>query len=180
MVQPWEIPPIPPHGDMKPNEVHIARSRAIDEWERVENCLMMLDSLFAQSLGKKSCYGKGKIFVNRLESIERFGRQYFIRHPSQTVESEFDGLIASLKNYAQRRHDIAHGIVEILLTKENQHTNTIEFALLPAFYAIDRPRKTNFFPTFAYNAAILLSFESKFDELGQHVRSFTYRLFEIP
>jgi hypothetical protein len=143
-------------------------------------CFRPPDQGLTVSLGKQSCYGKGKIFVNRLESIERFGRQYFIRHPNQTVESEFDEPIFSLKSYSQRRHDIAHGIVDILPTKEHQRMDTIEFALITSFYVIDRPRHTKFFPTFAYNASTLLSFESKFSDLGKHVRSFTYRLFQIP
>jgi hypothetical protein len=174
MTDPWEIPPCPAHGDRSEKDTHNYRSRALDAWERVELALYMLDGVFCQAVGIMSQYGKGIIFRNRFKFLEAAAESYFIKYPNQEIEAEFSVLSCHLLKYSLRRHDIAHGIVFIYSTMKNRQC--IEFALLPAFYTVDRPRDTENFPNYAYDSVILGNFYQKFSDLEERIKSFTYRL----
>ncbi len=172
MPDPWEIPPIPDHGDASEDVTHIARSRALDAWELLEVALSVLDARFAKAVGSRTKYGSGQIFQKRLDILERNANKYFIKYPDQNNESDFDILVCHIRRYSYRRHDIAHGVVQPL-----GHTNImgIDFGLLPAVYTIDRER--NPFPEYIYNAEIITTFTDKFSEFWKRVTDFGYQLF---
>jgi hypothetical protein len=172
MADPWEIPPIPDHGDASENMTHIARSRALDAWELLEVALSVLDEQFARAIGSRARYGSGKIFVQRLNTLERHSSKYFIQHPDQDEEAEFDILACYIRKYSNRRHDIAHGVVQPL-----GHTNIIgiDFGLLPAAYTFYRERDP--FPEYIYNSEIMTTFNNKLSEFWSRVTDFRNHLF---
>jgi hypothetical protein len=176
MADPWEIPPRPAYGDPSPRATHVARSSALDEWERVEVQLFLLDVFFSKALGARGEYGDGTTFTGRTAKLERAAQRYFIKHPDQQVEADFCVLCCHLQNWAQRRHDIAHGMVEKILTKENMSTHRAEYALISPFYGALR-KPIPYFPEFAYNARALDEFRTRFSEMWKRVILFTERLF---
>jgi hypothetical protein len=171
MADPWEIPPIPDRGDVSAKDTHVARSRALDAWESLEVALSMLDMLFARTLGIRAKYGSGQIFVKRLDILEKGANDYFIKYPNQDKEAAFGVLVCQLRRYSQRRHDIAHGIVQPLGINDNIG---VEFGVLPAGYTIDR--KGHCFPKFIYNAEIIAALENRFIDLWRQTMDFMSRL----
>jgi hypothetical protein len=176
---PWDIPAIPWRGDTLSGKVHEARSRALDAWEQAEMCLSMLDHFMARSANREGSYGTGVIFRQRLECVnDEATERYFIRFPNQDREADFACLINRFRKYADRRHDIAHGTVQRLITLRNKDLELPEFALLPAYYTIKRRNpQVPFFPGYAYTSNILSSFERKFDALREETSQFAQLLF---
>jgi hypothetical protein len=177
MSDPWEIPPLPARGDSSVRTTHVTRSQALDAWEWLEVCLWVLDGLFAQGgSGGTGSYGEGTTFVRRIDKLEKEADRYFKKNPDQTKEAEFAILACHLRQFASRRHDIAHGIVQPYLSSDNLNLSVIEFAVLPAFYIITR-KNGDHFPNYAYNEQILWDFCQHFERLGKNTRDFMRTIF---
>jgi hypothetical protein len=175
---PWGIPPIPWRGDASPERVHEARSRALDAWEQAEVCLSMLDHFMARSANQEGTYGTGVIFRQRLECVNEEAIRFFVRFPSQDREADFACLMDRFRKYAERRHDIAHGTVQPLITLRNKDIGSTEFALLPAYYTVKRKNPpVPFFPSYAYTSDMLREFERKFEALREETSRLSQSLF---
>ena len=173
MADPWEIPPFPDHGDATEAITHIARSRALDEWELLEVALGFLDSRMARAAGSRIRYGSGQIFVKRLAIVEENARRFFVRYPNQAKEGDFDVLLCHIRAYSQRRHDIAHGVVQPLGIR---NIEGVEFGFLPAPYTIDKERSVGF-PKYIYNSELMNSFRDKFREFWHRITALEHLLF---
>jgi hypothetical protein len=173
----WDIPLIPWHGDLMPAKVHEARSRALDAWENLEVSLFILDSWFRNIIKSNDAYGSGVIFVKRLEYLETTAEHFFVKYPNQANEGSFSILLCHIRNFALRRHDIAHGTVQPLVTLKNKDAAKIEFALLPALYTIQRRKHLRQFPNYAYTEQMLLGFELAFDQLRKRLNEFSEIIF---
>lgn len=168
----WDVPSIPDFGDLNSATTHAARSRSLDAWEHIELSLFLLDSTFARIIIGRVRYGEGLIFRQRITNLEDNARQYFVKYPNQQQEADFLSMVGTLKEASMRRHDIAHGIV----APWPRHPQIIEFALMPPFYQVDRQSCPVRFPTYVYNAEILMAFESRFLSLRERVSSFLDQL----
>jgi hypothetical protein len=180
MGDPWDIPALPAHGDDSPDVTHIARSKALDAWEWLEIRLSMLDERFrkaTQATGRVAKYGAGKIFIRRLETLQKNAQAYFALHPDQQREAILKTFTCHLRKFVLRRHDIAHGVVEAYFSQENSMQEQIECAVLPPVYAIDRQRESNLFPDYAYPSEVLYGFREQFMSLSKEVRAMTDKLF---
>ncbi|MGC2414171.1 MAG: hypothetical protein WA459_15915 [Stellaceae bacterium] len=114
---PWDLPPFPDHGDTNADLTYAAVGRAMSEWEEVE---LYLARLYAAFLGippieaiARPEYTRVAVARERSRVIEEVAHAYFVRHPDQTLESEFETLICDARNFAARRNDIAHGVVKL-------------------------------------------------------------------
>jgi hypothetical protein len=172
MADPWELPPDPDHGDASENATHIARSRAIDAWEELEQALSFLDVQFAKAIGSRPKYGSGLTFKRRLNILEIRHNEYKVKHPHQDNEAAFDFLVCHLRKYSDRRNDIVHGVVQPIPLNSGVG---VEFGLLPASYTIDR--KGNSFPEYIYNSEIINQFKNRFSDLWRQTTTLTYQLF---
>lgn len=172
MADPWEIPPYPDHGDATDAITHIARSRALDEWELLEVALGFIDSRMARTTGSRHRYGCGQIFVKRLAILEKNADKFWVKRSDQNKEADFDTLLCHIRGYSQRRHDIAHGVVQPLGIR---NIEGVEFGLLPAAYTIDRKRSG--FPKYIYNSEIMNSFKDKFREFWSRTTAFEHLMF---
>src|SRR4029077_15258919 len=56
-------------------------------------------------------YGEGSTFKGRSLLLRGASETFFRKHPDQTLEADFDKLMELVRNYADRRHDVAHGVV---------------------------------------------------------------------
>jgi hypothetical protein len=177
MSNPWDIPPIPWHGDVLPTKTHEARSRALDAWEHLEISLYILDGWIGNVLKERGIYGSGIIFVKRLENLETASGKFFVKYPSQHNESEYEILMCHIRQFSQRRHDIAHGIVQPLITLKNKDLSQTEWALMPPFYNTQRIKIPKYFPNYAYTEQVLLEFVAKFEALREQLIRFSELIF---
>jgi hypothetical protein len=114
MANTWDPFPFPKRGDLSEDAVYIAVGKVIDHWERVEFELARSYSLFAgDSLWEKMReYGGvgGYIFKDRAARLAKSAEKYFIRHPNQEHEGDFDLLMVKAIGFSDRRNEVAHGM----------------------------------------------------------------------
>lgn len=172
----WDRPPIPKQGDAADSATYEAMGRALCEWERMEVALAYLYSVFtwrgAFDLQGARQYGRGRIFKERMDGLEDVARRFFIQRHHQDAEGDFGRLVCRVRKFADRRNDIAHGIVttvrwHIPVVGETVGPQAPQFYLLPAFY--DPRRAQGHMPDYAFNAEIITCFGWHFEELGLEV-----------
>lgn len=161
MIYPWDRPPLPKRGDENEDVTFSHVGRITTRWEAVEFELSRLYTWFGGALDDANLmeeYGSGRIFRDRAEILERKATEYFIRTPSQFRESRFQLLLTEAKGYANRRNDIAHGMVfqidQLTFFRERLKPKLLKrnhFALIPPLYAIRFHEQTGF-PSFAYTS----------------------------
>ena len=111
----WDRPPLPTSGDDKEDATYAAVGRVLSQWENIEG---ELSHIFALCIGKMwtneaydQYYAEGKTTKSRLCTVEETARQYFISSPNQEAEGCLRRLIEGARGFADRRHEVAHGIV---------------------------------------------------------------------
>jgi hypothetical protein len=155
---PWDIPPFAKRGNRSRAVLFEAKGRALDAWEQVESELAHLFSAFTKEdrfdLAANLAYGEPNTVPQRLTKLRQSAEAYFVAHPSQNVEAEFDRLTAVVQNYSLRRNDIAHGIVRPfhwIVTPANcrgmREESQAEWCLIPPHY---RPKVTPNIPAPAF------------------------------
>lgn len=143
MADPWQIPPFPPHGDENADDTYKMVGWALSQWETLE---YQLSHIYAQLVGQPGRisamrdYGAGRIFVERLAALERVAEAFFVRYSDQAAEAEFDRITAFASRLADRRNEIAHGIVRplqwtqsVVPEYEQLRGARLEYALVPPF-----------------------------------------------
>lgn len=102
-------------------------------------------------------YGDGRIFRDRLARLVKAGELHFMRRPNQPDEGEFSSLCAHASMAADRRNDVAHGIVSQIDKLEFfrngiqvRFLNRDHWALIPPLYLVRR--HIDGLPTFAYRS----------------------------
>lgn len=115
MPNPWDRPPLPTNGDDNEETTYAAVGRVLSQWENIE---AELSHIFALCIGKMwtneaydRYYEDGKTTRGRLSVVEDAARQYFIGSPNQEAEGCLRRLIEGARGFADRRHEVAHGIV---------------------------------------------------------------------
>lgn len=96
------------------NTTYAGIGRVTSEWEGVEVQLSVLYSLFARRFEELEAlreYGNGAVFAHRVEKLGRAKDIFFQKMPDQGLEAEYDALVERVRRFADRRHDVAHGIV---------------------------------------------------------------------
>jgi Holliday junction resolvase-like predicted endonuclease len=116
-MEPWDIPPFPDHGDADPNVTFAAVGRAMSEWERLELYLARLYAKFLdiptiEAIARPE-YARVAVSRERARAIEAAAAAYFVRHPNQELDAEFEAMICDARKLATRRNDIAHGVVDL-------------------------------------------------------------------
>jgi hypothetical protein len=126
VAKPWDIPPLPRNGDDIPDETFAYVGFVMSRWESLAFELSRLHSLFLGALDETEAmqaYGKGRIFPQRIETLAKVAEAHFRGSPCQKREGQFEELMRESLGYADRRNDIAHGIVfridEIALFREH-------------------------------------------------------------
>ena len=95
MTNPWDQPPIPQHGDANDGVLFEWVGRFISQWEHVEYNLSRLYTVFAGNPDDGETlreYGRGRIFKERIRELREAANRYFISHPAQELEAEFDAI----------------------------------------------------------------------------------------
>jgi hypothetical protein len=169
MADPWTIPPKPLFGDATVCKVAMAKTRALNSWEAVEDAFAALNARF----GAAPNYGEGSTFTRRLANLEESSCPYFVKHCRQSIEGELRQLIGHARKMADRRNDIAHGMVApysgFPAESIGDITMPTRFALSPSKYDIKRQR-------FVYSADQINAFAISFSVLMHEIQEFTRRL----
>jgi hypothetical protein len=177
---PWDIPnaPTPERADEDIAAVYTAVGQALSAWERMEESLAQLFSIFiglhSGSTAAERAYGSVTSFPSRKGMIEQAAEVYFRDHPDTEGQALFDEIIEFAGGFSARRNDIAHAKAMSFL---RQTDGKFIFLLWPAFY---NSNKVNWRGTakFVYNSAIISRFVGAFDDIAQKVRQLTRRIEE--
>jgi hypothetical protein len=114
MPKPWDRPPLVLEGDKNPFDTYQAVGRLLSQWEGVE---IQLGYIYTSAVGRHGDwwalleYGEGSAFRGRFLILQEAISNLFIKFPNQEVEGKVDCFLKKVSNFAQRRHDVAHGIV---------------------------------------------------------------------
>jgi hypothetical protein len=114
MSNPWDRPPLPSFGDANDDFTYAGVGRVLSQWEHVELQLGYLHSALRgkyQDYDTMIDYGVGSAFRDRFRRLEAAARAFFVRYSSQEFEARFEALRTKVLAFADRRHDVAHGIV---------------------------------------------------------------------
>lgn len=109
----WALPVLPDKGDEDPDETFKSIGIAISSWESLEFELARLFSVYVNDPDGDAwfSYGEGRIFRERLLNLRSAAKSYVVRYCSQEHEGDLNDLLQHAVSAADRRNDIAHGIV---------------------------------------------------------------------
>jgi hypothetical protein len=181
MSDPWDIPPFPPHGDDDADDTYKMVGRCLTEWEETE---YLLSQLYSQFRGNPAHvptmrqYGQPTIFAERTKILRTTFKAFITKHPNQNVEGDFDDLMQRITRFADRRNEIAHGVVRPLqwvLPRLSEYeairNDPLQYALIPPLYTNKKLDALNR-PTYIYTANELTQFYMFFHELGAEALHF--------
>lgn len=143
MGNPWDIITDGGTGDVDdPNITYAAVGRALSAWEGVEAQMALLFSVFIgkhpiESLDER----EGTVFSVRAKNLVKAFEAFRVRYCDQHFEGDFEALMGEITKMADRRNNIAHGVVqvtasfhtetEMLMLKTPPHHH---YGLTPAWY----------------------------------------------
>lgn len=110
----WSRPPRAQRGDPDPRPVYEAVGFALSTWELLETNLSHLFTLFidADSHAARRAYGSLPGQDARAEALRAAAEAFFAEwRPPQAEQEIFEQLMEHFARAAQKRHEIAHGIV---------------------------------------------------------------------
>jgi len=145
--QPWEVPDPPQIGDASNDITFAAVGEALSQWQFFEGNLSLAFSFLLDSgygnLAAQRAYGSVESFRGRANLIEEAADVYFRRVQDETLYRNLTALLRRAKSdWAARRNEIAHGIVQPWFLSEEKRANSPDpsaihkgFVLFPAYYA---------------------------------------------
>jgi hypothetical protein len=140
----------------------VSVGRVLSQWECVE---IQLGYIYAAADGQHGDwdalqeYGKGTTTAQRLGLLQSKLEGFFVKRPSQEAEGRTNSLITMARDFAARRHDVAHGVV-----RDNTWArwrippdprDTTGFFLLPSHYRRKAYDDDTAFPVYAYTTPSL-------------------------
>jgi len=160
----WENPPpLPDRGDDDRDAVFLGVGKIMSAWETIEFELSRLYSVFAGDPDGAAMrdYGKPTIARLRLDGLSEMADKFFIKRPSQDDEGEFLSILTSLRHFATRRNEVAHGIVfdtqPITVFSQNfapEVRGKPQYALIAPYYQI-KQHDDEGMPAYAYTSRTL-------------------------
>jgi hypothetical protein len=143
--KPWDVPPLPRSGDATQDKTFAYVGFVMTRWESLEFELSRLHSMFLGAFDETEAmraYGKGDTFLRRKTILKESAEAQFRTNPNQKREGEFDNLLTEASGYADRRNEIAHGMVfridEITLFRKHLKPQLLKrehYALIAPLYA---------------------------------------------
>lgn len=176
---PWELPAFPIGGDESKDITFTGIGRVISEWEAVEFGLSRIHSVFCGDPDGEALrlYGKGRIFKERHSILSAAGDQYFVTKPNQDLEGRLVRLLRATEGFADRRNEVAHGIVmaasniEYFRIAMKIEPTELRYALMPPYYLL-RKHQPDGFPAYAYNAEKLSELHKLLSDLSLQIENF--------
>lgn len=187
MPNPWDPLPFPTRGDTDDAKTYEGAGRVLSQWESVEFQLSRLYSIFVGDPDGDAMqeYGRGNIFRIRLEALNMVAQRYFVSHPHQSMEAQFDCLCKAATGFADRRNEVAHGTVfavdGLTFFAKKFGSATPQFALIPSFYTIKKHTIVDgdSAPTYAYCFRQLWSLTASLNLLVNQLGSYRLALLAL-
>jgi hypothetical protein len=182
MTNPWDPRPFPKGGDPFDAKTYEGVGRVLSRWEAVEFQLARIYSIFVGDPDGDAIqqYGLGRIFRERLEALQAVSQPYFVRKPSQALEAGLDCLGKAATGFADRRNEVAHGMVfpvhELSFFRERFGTppEMPHYLLLPPWYAVRKHYEGT--PLYAYGFDELWSLMVKLLTLSEQLGKYRLKL----
>ena len=185
MVNPWDLPPLPTHGDDNEDVIFTAVGRVMTQWESIEFELARLYSTFVGKPDDYSAlreYGRGRIFRDRLNDTKRAADAFFVTSSGQDVEGGFLEIETYTRGFSERRNDTAHGVVFKISglfyfadRLDPSVRNKPQFALIPMLTTIRR-HDDEWFPMYAYTSRELMTLHDSLVLLSHEISEFRLHL----
>jgi hypothetical protein len=179
-VQPWDPRPWPKRGDGSIESLYAAAGRALSQWERYENTLSLLFSAFvttALTPAAHRAYRAVRTFEDRVEMLRAAAEAYFAEKPDPDLLTQFKEILQSAANFAPRRHEIAHGVVDHFMPSPPGSTSPDD-ATYCLYSSCKRSSERDHgnHPSYCFSSAELDYFFSEFYRLQEPAASVTMRI----
>jgi hypothetical protein len=179
-LEPWDPRPWPKRGDDSIETLYAAAGRALSQWERYENTLSLLFSaLVATALtpAARRAYHAMRTFEDRVCMLRAAAEGYFAEKPDPDLLTELKEILQSAANFAPRRHDIAHGVVDRYMPYPPGSTSPEDatYCLYPSGGCSSERDRDNL-PAYCLTSAELDYFFSEFYRLQEPAASVTMRI----
>lgn len=133
--EPWDFIEPSSHGDTDLNAIFIGMGKVLHEWSRIEVSLSYLYAAFSNRPRDGAAireYRTAGTFTLRASNICRIAQRYFVANPDQTTEAAFDRIMRMARGFADRRNEVAHGVVRKGRLFDAERTVT--YTLYPPYY----------------------------------------------
>lgn len=111
----WDRRPWPDLGDPDPQITFAAVGEALSHWEHLEGLIASLFASFVSDHGDnlpaKRAYVAVRTFEGRMEMLRASAEAFFSAFPDEGLQDTYQKFLKSVKEFAPRRNDIAHGVV---------------------------------------------------------------------
>lgn len=186
--KPWDIPLLPSCGDLDKNSTYVAVGMALSQWEYFEGQLGLIYGCLVGDVRDASpalrAYGAISAFSTRIEMLREASKAFFFTQ-SSLLEEELKSLLDDAKEFATRRNEIAHGIVQSYYSGGSSKSG---HALGPSKYAARKQALTNHHAIeevilsgkYAYTSEIIVAFTRHFGDLSQRSMRIYIQLSELP
>jgi hypothetical protein len=177
MANPWDIPPRPKRGDRSPTAIYTAVGQTMSAWEYVEFDLADIFAVFAgarvtNEIGSEPAaraYGTIVSYRTRCDVLAAAAKAFFKRNPGTRLERPFRNLLKKCDGWANRRNDVAHGLV-------------LRVQIIPGYCLYPTPYNAKKYPldsqdaVFIYRASQIRKFVTSIRKLRRQSRNFLSRL----
>jgi hypothetical protein len=178
----WDMPPLPARGDPYRDDTFIAVGRALSQWEHFEGEIGLIYGILVDSRQETEpamrAYGAVSTFSTRLDMILSASKAFFLSiEPS--YEAEIKSLLDDAKQFASRRNEIAHGIVQPYYIKGSNRSG---YALGPSKYATRKQnlsRMSDFDIYYATVSSLYAYTSTQLSEITNQFGILTERAMEI-
>jgi hypothetical protein len=186
--KPWDMPPLPASGDLDDTDTYASVGQSLSQWEHLEAQLGLMFGFLLGTIDDTSpalrAYGAIAAFSTRLDMIRAASAAFFFARKEKPLADELDELLDHAKEFATRRNEIAHGIVQPYYS----HRLRVGFALGPSKYATRKNKLSSnihitiryLSDTYAYTANELQAFAVHFGDLAHEARRICIQLSELP
>jgi hypothetical protein len=171
-LKPWDRQDWPAHGDDNIDTTYQAVGRALSSWERLEGVLSLLFASLISGLEESAArraYNAVRTFEARAEMLSAAAESYFKKHDDKIGKNKFNETLKEIRNYAARRNDIAHGVVDFFSTASFSSIGAgVSYCQYPS-YANSKHRTDSDAPTYCYSSSELNYYSEKFTILQRPI-----------
>lgn len=143
-------------------------------WETLEFQMCIIHSVFCGDPRGNAMrlYGEKRALPGRLDDFTKAAKSYFIRHAgNQPKEGAFDEMLEEVRRYADRRNEVAHGIVTPISNitffrryLRNKKQTLPEYAVIAPYHAT-RMHASDGLPRYAYTSTSMATLQKKMESL---------------
>lgn len=164
-LRPWDRRPWPRKGTRSVPKMYEGVGRALSAWERLEGALSLLFSELIESESKaaRRSYNAVRTWQGRSEMLQAASETYFLKNPDKEAQNKFKEVYKNAKNFSDRRHDIAHGVVDYFdkWPSSGRSIAKASYCLHPS-YSNTKDRTQDEMPEYCYTAPELDYFFEQF------------------